>query len=81
MSEVKCKHLMEGVCLKGLYGGRPSPGICLAHCIEYDGPSRGNGDRVDKVLRAITLGGSKIVKRKCKKCQKRQRRMNRPRKR
>ena len=51
---VPCKHWedgnvkMGGVCKKGLYGGRPSHGICLIACPHYQGKSRGLGDTVRK---------------------------------
>lgn len=43
---VPCKHWSAcnvhggGCCAKGLYGGKPSAGVCLRVCPEYDGPPR-----------------------------------------
>lgn len=34
---MSCKHLNGGVCSLGLYGGRPTPGVCR-QCSSYDGP-------------------------------------------
>lgn len=44
-----CKHHDGKGCTLGLYGGRPSPGVC-AKCDRYDGPVRGLGDAIHAVL-------------------------------
>jgi hypothetical protein len=69
---VSCKHENDGRCSLGLYGGRPSPGVCHNVCEQYDGPSRGLGDTVAKALK--TVG---VQKRKGCKCGKRQAKLNR----
>lgn len=47
---MSCKH-HDGIgCSLGLYGGRPSPGICSI-CPSYDGPARGFGDVVHSIAR------------------------------
>ena len=66
-----CKHHDGKGCTLGLLGGRPSPGACL-HCDRYDGPSRGLGDTVKKVIDSATVG----LVRKCGGCQKRREALN-----
>lgn len=46
-----CRHWTGSECAKGLHGGRPSPGVCQ-RCDEYDGPPRGLGDRVERLMKA-----------------------------
>jgi hypothetical protein len=43
-------------CRLELFGGRPSPGVCDA-CDAYEGPPRGLGDRVERVLKATGVAG------------------------
>jgi len=56
---VPCKHwtgcgvLKGGCCAKGLYGGMPSYGVCLQACTEYDGPARGRGDQLKRLLHVL----------------------------
>lgn len=49
-----CKHLRNGACSLGLYGGQPSPGVCW-QCESYDGPVRGLGDVIDKATSATGI--------------------------
>jgi hypothetical protein len=44
-----CKHHDGTRCTLGLFGGRPSPGVCAA-CDKYDGPTRGLGDVIHATL-------------------------------
>jgi hypothetical protein len=46
-------------CTLNLYGGRPGPSECMA-CDQYDGPSRGLGDQIERALKAT--GVHQIVK-------------------
>lgn len=46
-----CRHHDGRECSLGLYGGRPSPGVC-ARCERYNGPARGLGDRVAAIAEA-----------------------------
>lgn len=41
-------------CSLGLYGGRPSPGVCLT-CDQYQGKPRGLGDVAHTVIKAVGL--------------------------
>jgi hypothetical protein len=74
---IQCKHAtpQEGqrhvLCSLGLFGGKPSTGICLT-CKSYEGPSRGLGDTVAKAIQTITLGTVKP----CLPCKARQARLN-----
>ena len=65
----RCKHMVDGACGLGLYGGRPSPGVCLKVCTEYDGPPRGLGDAVAKVTKAVGI-------KPCDGCKDRQAKLN-----
>jgi hypothetical protein len=49
-----CKHLDGSRCSLGLFGGRPSPGVCSI-CDRYEGSPRGAGDIVHSVTRATGL--------------------------
>ena len=51
MNRPPCTNWDGERCTLELFGGRPSPGVCAA-CDEYDGPARGLGDRVERVLKA-----------------------------
>lgn len=61
----QCKHATYTpdspfpVCSLGLYGGRPSAGVCGV-CNSYEGPARGFGDTVAKFTKAT--GIEKLVK-------------------
>ena len=65
----KCRHMNAGRCSLGLYGGRPSPGICLKVCADYDGPVRGVGDVVSKITSSVGI-------KPCGGCQERRMRWN-----
>jgi hypothetical protein len=56
-----CKH-WRGGCTIGLYGGRPSPGVCK-QCPSYRGPWRGAGDVVRALVRILFLGRTDIAER------------------
>ena len=45
---MSCDHHNGEGCSLGLFGGRPSPGVC-ATCDQYQGKPRGIGDMVQKV--------------------------------
>ena len=49
-----CDHHDGGGCSLGLYGGRPSPGVC-ATCDQYQGKPRGLGDVAHTVIKAVGL--------------------------
>ena len=57
---MSCRHHDGQGCSLGLYGGRPSPGVC-AQCEHYDGPARGLGDRVAAVTRATGIAAAARV--------------------
>lgn len=66
---MNCLHLVNsGACGLGLHPGRVSPGTCF-RCPQYDGPSRGVGDTVAKMLDSVGV-------RKCGKCRERQAKLN-----
>lgn len=54
-----CTHYDGNGCSLGLFGGRPSPGVCSI-CESYDGPARGAGDVVHTIARVT--GVSRVVK-------------------
>ena len=56
-----CRHYRNG-CTLGLYGGRPSPGVCR-QCSSYSGPPRGLGDAVRACVRVLFLGRLDIAER------------------
>ena len=56
-----CRHWKDG-CTLGLYGGRPSPGVCR-RCTSYRGPWRGAGDAVRSLVRLTFLGRLDIAER------------------
>lgn len=64
-----CGMRYGGCCALGLYGGRPSPGICQL-CPDYAGPSRGLGDTIKRATSAVG------IKKPCGGCQKRRQRLN-----
>lgn len=73
---MSCKHLNGGVCSLGLYGGRPSSGVCR-QCSSYDGPPRGLGDVIDTGLKKT--GVKKVVRKivgDCLGCEKRRTKLN-----
>ena len=51
---VTCTHHNGRGCSLGLFGGRPSAGVC-ARCDRYDGPVRGLGDVVEAVTKATDI--------------------------
>jgi hypothetical protein len=73
---IACKHALRieggngrGIqCALGLHGGYPHISVCR-RCDQYDGASRGAGDTVAKITRAIGI-------RKCGGCKRRQRKLN-----
>ena len=56
-----CRHYKDG-CSLGLYGGRPSPGVCR-QCPSYSGPPRGLGDVVRACVRVLFLGRLDLAER------------------
>ena len=56
-----CRHYKDG-CTLGLYGGRPSPGVCR-RCTSYRGPWRGAGDAVRSLVRLLFLGRLDVAER------------------
>lgn len=56
-----CRHYKDG-CTLGLYGGRPSPGVCRV-CPSYRGPWRGAGDAVRALVRVAFLGRLDVAER------------------
>ena len=56
-----CRHWDNG-CTLGLYGGRPSPGVCR-QCPSYRGRWRGAGDAVRWLVRILFLGRLDIAER------------------
>lgn len=69
-----CRHLDDGICTQGLWGGRPEVRHCEA-CNRYDGPDRGLGDTVHRAI--VTIGGAKIAKREGCGCGRRRAALNR----
>ena len=69
---VDCGVIGGSCCDLGLYGGRPSHGVCLRVCDQYDGPARGRGDVLHKLIKTVTLG----TVTPCKGCNGRVRDMN-----
>jgi len=51
-----CNHYVEpnGLCRIGEFNGKPSEDDC-GICERYQGPSRGLGDNVDKILKATGI--------------------------
>jgi hypothetical protein len=56
-----CRHYSNG-CTLGLYGGRPSSGVCRV-CPSYRGRWRGMGDVVRTLARILFLGRLDIAER------------------
>ena len=56
-----CQHWKDG-CSLGLYGGRPSPGVCRV-CPSYRGAWRGAGDFVRALARVLFLGRLDLAER------------------
>lgn len=77
MKTVPCTHWRDcgvsggGCCAAGHYQG-PSYGVCLRVCAHYDGPSRGRGDLLKKIISTVTLG----TVQPCIPCQERQKNQN-----
>jgi hypothetical protein len=51
---MSCDHHDGRGCSLGLFGGRPSPGVC-ATCDQYQGRPRGLGDVVHTVIKSTGL--------------------------
>lgn len=58
---MNCRHYDNG-CTLGLYGGKPSPGVCR-QCASYRGPLRGAGDAVRAIVRVLFVGRTDIAER------------------
>ena len=76
---MSCRHHDGRGCALGLYGGRPSPGVC-ARCDRYDGPARGLGDRIAAVaevtgVAAVARTVERVTGRPCG-CAERRRALN-----
>ena len=56
-----CRHYKKG-CTLGLYGGKPSPGVCRI-CPSYRGAPRGLGDLVRACVRVLFLGRLDVAER------------------
>ena len=75
---VPCKHWIDigrprgGGCAIGVHE-RPSYGVCLKSCTEYEGPDRGLGDWVARTLKQVTGGRLKS----CAGCKRRKVAVNR----
>lgn len=70
---VDCRHHDGKGCSLALFGGRPSPGVCMNACDRREPRSRGLGDLVAFAIRIATLG---LVK-PCGACKRRQAALNR----
>lgn len=51
----ECANPIGGCCDIDAYN-RPSFGVCLRVCEQYDGPARGRGDLLHKLAKTVTLG-------------------------
>ena len=75
---VDCIHWVDcgvshgGCCAIGAYD-RPSYGVCLLVCQQYDGPARGAGDMLKNLIQTATVG---LVE-PCGGCKERQAALNR----
>jgi hypothetical protein len=69
-----CSHWTGSRCSLGLYGGTPSPGVCL-RCDSYEGPDRGLGDTAHRVIRSVGL--DRVVPKGCGGCSQRRAALNR----
>ena len=58
---MNCRHYDNG-CTLGLYGGKPSPGVCR-QCASYRGSWRGAGDAVRAIVRVLFVGRTDIAER------------------
>tara|TARA_R100000654_G_scaffold14919_1_gene32010 strand:+ start:187 stop:447 length:261 start_codon:yes stop_codon:yes gene_type:complete len=54
MSNCKYHNVKLEICKIGEYGGTPTVDDCL-ECSRYDGPDRGLGDKISKVLNKTGL--------------------------
>ncbi len=76
MKLVPCKHWYDcglvdgGGCRIQIYH-QPSVGICMTRCADYDGPDRGLGDTVKRVIHRVMP-----QKKNCGACRRRQRQLN-----
>ncbi len=64
--------LKDGGCCNINVYRQPSHGICLNVCDQYDGPDRGLGDTIKRVISKLTAG----LITPCNACKKRQRQLN-----
>ncbi len=72
---MSCRHLADGACKLGRFGGRPSPGCCRK-CADYSGPLRGAGDLVAVAIDIATIGqGKRLAGAGCR-CEERRERLN-----
>lgn len=55
MTLVPCSSWRNGACERGHFGGRPSAGLCLSRCQDYDGSPE---QRL--VLQQLAAGGDKL---------------------
>ena len=53
-----CRNFADGSCELGLFNGKPSSDDCKS-CDQYKGPSRGLGDKIQKV--AKMTGAATVV--------------------
>jgi hypothetical protein len=72
-----CSHWTGRECALGLFGGRPSPGVCRG-CDRYDGPDRGLGDTVHRLAQATGIAAvvEFVNGGPCGGCEERRRQMN-----
>ncbi len=74
---VRCRHWRDcglhdgGCCERGVFD-RPSAGVCLRLCQQYDGPDRGAGDALKRLITTVSAGRL----RPCQPCEQRRRRLN-----
>ena len=75
--KIPCKHwencgIANGGCCKINAYQKPSHGLCLNICNQYDGPDRGLGDSIKRAIQTLTAGKIKP----CLACKKRQHKLN-----
>ena len=63
---MKCNHHNGNGCTLGLYGGRPSAGVCRK-CDRYEGEARGAGDLVEQVTKRTGIKAlvEKVARKGC----------------
>lgn len=71
-----CNHMVGRRCSLNLFGGKPSPGVCL-RCDQYSGRPRGAGDLVEVITEktGIKKAVEKVAGKGCG-CRKRRDRLN-----